>query len=327
MDRGTLAHRYMNNSIWSQLVKNDDSVIIPPGVGKDFGLTGDGLVTSEGFGETPVIAWNKAMNNFFCSLGSCRYARITMLLPITVKESHIKEYMKSFTFLAKTFGVAVVGGNTQVVEGLSKAAFCVTLIGNAGDFCPDKKKAFAGAEIVAVGYTGILGTNLLCLEKQDELRKRFSEAFLRQASFPEDSLSVKSAVAVLQKETEDKKPLWESCEVLYLHDVSKGGIYGALWQLGQYLGKGVLVENSKIALKQQTIEISEASEENPYLMDGTGSFLCVCRKGRLLAERLREAGLEACVIGALTDGKECRVFVSEKDIRTLTSEDVSGSRF
>lgn len=40
--------------------------------------------------------------------------------------------------------------------------------------------------------------------------------------------------------------------VKYMHDVTEGGIYGALWECSEAIGKGIEVDNIKIPVKDVT---------------------------------------------------------------------------
>lgn len=309
MKVGTLEERHLKSAVLKYL-KKSDNVSVGPGVGLDYALTGS-MVTTSGYGECPSVAWNKALNNFLCSMGVCQFARIQMLLPGQVKQSQVSGYMKQFTDLAKEAGVQILGGNTVVTENVSKACFTVELLGECHEtYHLDRKKVQVGDDIVLAGAVGILGTNLLLEQEKEKLTERFQESFLKQASYQEEELSVAKTVDVLYQES----------GVLYLHDVSDGGVYTALWQLGECLQKGFLVDNRKLVINQGTIEICEFLDRNPYLLDGTGALLLVCRNGNRLVSRLQESGLTAKVVGEITENKERRVLFAENEIRTLSAE-------
>ena len=57
-----------------------------------------------------------------------------------------------------------------------------------------------------------------------------------------------------------------------MHDVSQGGILAALWEMAQRLGAGLEVDLKQIAVRQETVEISEAVGANPYSMPSSGAL-------------------------------------------------------
>ena len=101
-----------------------------------------------------------------------------------------------------------------------------------------------------------------------------------------------------------------------MHDVSGGGIYAALWEIAEGAGTGLEVDLKKIPVKQETIEIAEFFELNPYQMLSGGSLLIVVKNGKEMVGCLQNAGIPATVIGKLTEGKD-RILINEEETRYL----------
>jgi len=72
----------------------------------------------------------------------------------------------------------------------------------------------------------------------------------------------------------------------------------------------------KIPIRQETVEICEVFDINPYMLISSGSMLIGCANGNLLVERLAEKGIPAAVIGRATEGKG-RIVVNGEDTRYL----------
>ena len=101
-----------------------------------------------------------------------------------------------------------------------------------------------------------------------------------------------------------------------MHDVSRGGIFGALWELAQRAGVGLEIDLKKIPVKQETIEICEFFELNPYELLSGGCLLMVTDNGQALVDVLAREGIPAAVIGRTTAGKD-RVIYNEGEKRYL----------
>lgn len=340
MKQGSLSERYLRKSVFEKLSGKSQGLLAGPGIGMDYSLVDmslageekqkggstaeDGkavkreqsfLVTADGSGETPSIALAKAMNNFSCSFGRCMGARLLLLLPEKTKESEISRYMEQFAALAQEEKITILGGESKVMPFAGKPYFYVTLTGEGCEaYQPDRRKIAPGYDIVSVREAGILGTNLLLMQSRELLEKRFSAAFLDQAVFSETCYGIRRIMDHIRQEN-----LIRTCSIGYAHDISENGIYGALWQAAEWMNRGILVDNSAITLKQGTIEVCEAVDRNPYLIDGTGSVLLVCEKGRDLVAALERGGISAAVIGQVTAGKERQVRITDNDIRTLES--------
>ncbi len=53
----------------------------------------------------------------------------------------------------------------------------------------------------------------------------------------------------------------------------EGGLFGALWELGEILDAGLEVDILKVPVKQEVIEILELAGESPYEVESSGCFL------------------------------------------------------
>ena len=69
-----------------------------------------------------------------------------------------------------------------------------------------------------------------------------------------------------------------------MHDLSRGGIHSAIWQLSEKVGMGVEVYMDKISIRQETIEVCEIFTINPYKLISNGAFFALCENGEKLVE-------------------------------------------
>lgn len=95
-----------------------------------------------------------------------------------------------------------------------------------------------------------------------------------------------------------------------------GGVFAGVWELTSASGLGVKIELQKIPVWQETIEVSEVFDINPYMLDGTGSLLIVTNNGERLVDVLEEKGINASVIGIITSDKN-RVLINGDETRFL----------
>lgn len=79
--------------------------------------------------------------------------------------------------------------------------------------------------------------------------------------------------------------------------VSEGGVFHALWTLAEQAGTGLEVSLKKIPIRQETVEICNELDVNPYELSGNGSLLFVTDQGEMLAEQLQQQKIPAAVIG------------------------------
>lgn len=296
MELGTLNELVNTRSVTKHVRKHNKALKQGVGIGNDFSLAGD-VVSCEGVSCDPYIAWVKAMNNFAVSYAKPVGVRIVMLLPETVGEADVKLYMKEFNSLADREDIQILGGHTGVGRAYNKASFVVTVYGSVA--CDNEKnncevlvgdinKIAPGDRIVMLGYAGLMGTDIIARSKKEELGKRFARSYIEGAYFNKEEYAIRDKVQFLV-DTYGK-------DVLYIHDVSHGGIYGALWQLGVKIKQGININHACIPIRQETVEICEFFDINPYMLDGTGAVIAVVRD-----ESENEKGLPVTAIGRVTD--------------------------
>ena len=306
MELGTVSELVNTRSVIKHIRKHNKDMVQGAGIGCDYSLA-NFVAASEGVAATPYIAWVKALNNLAVSQSQISGVRIVMLLPESVTEENIKLYMKEFNELADEADIQILGGHTQIGKAYNYASFVVTAYGIS-----DKKsikKVSEGDKIVMLGLAGIMGTDIIARKKTEELSSRFAKSYIERAYFDKSEYNIKDkADKLLEVFGED---------VLYMHDVSQGGIYGALWQLGVRIKHGINIKHAKIPIRQETVEICNYFDINPYILDGTGALLAVVKDDAIeendLEKRLSESGIVAGVIGTVTGDNNKSVILGSQD--------------
>ncbi len=101
-----------------------------------------------------------------------------------------------------------------------------------------------------------------------------------------------------------------------MHNVSEGGIFGALWEMMDGAGTGMVIDLKSIPIRQETVEICEFFDLNPYQLLSGGALLITADKGQELVKELQKEGIPATIIGKTTAGKD-RVIRNEEEERFL----------
>ena len=101
-----------------------------------------------------------------------------------------------------------------------------------------------------------------------------------------------------------------------MHDISSGGIYGALYELSEAAGVGLEIDLRAIPIKQETVEICEYLGLNPYYLKSGGSMLMVCDHGQELVRILEKEGICAAVIGRTTSAN-AKAVINEGEVSYL----------
>ena len=165
--------------------------------------------------------------------------------------------------------------------------------------------ARAGQDIVYAGWAGLEGMLRIIGEKEAELRERFTPAFIGQMKAYDSELCGLSKIAVA-----------DAMGVSVIRQVSRGGILASLWDLAKDTELGLNLDLKKIAVRQETIEVCEHFRLNPYQLASGGSFLMLAENGEALADALNQKGIQAAVIGQLTDSND-KVIYNGEDMRYI----------
>lgn len=322
MEQGSLEERVLERSVLKHVKKQNSTMTAGPLIGQDYAeldlkYTGEGtrnkspLIMTEAVAASPYISWTKAMNNFACSGGAPQGIRLAFLLPIETAEQDIKRYMQEFISLAERAGIPIMGGHTQVDAAFAKARFQVTVVGTASAFRQNIGAIRPGCDIVMTKEAGLLGTDLLARRTEGKLEGRFAGSYIEGAYRDEAEYSiVPEAQAVCDSAVQES--------IYYMHDVSCGGVYAALWQLAARIGKGIEIEHSAIPIRQETVEICEYYGLNPYMLEGTGSLLFVVGNGKAAADCLAERGISAGIVGRVAENNDKVIHINDIEKRYLT---------
>lgn len=169
-----------------------------------------------------------------------------------------------------------------------------------------------GQEIILCGYTGLEGMLRILDEAGEELSERFVPSFLAQARELRHQLVMpKQILAACREKAAEGDRL-----VSAVRQIGSGGILAALWDLAEMSGTGLEVSLEAMALKQETVEICEFYQLNPYQMTSSGSYLLATDHGEELLSVLEKAGARAGRLG-VARAQNARVITSGEEVRYL----------
>lgn len=315
MKRGKVPESVLKRSILKQIHTRRREVLLGAAVGEDCAAVkleeGEVFVlSSDPITGTAVDIGNLAIQITLNDLASAGAepvgVMLTVLLPESITEPEIRHLMEQTEESCSRANVQILGGHTEVTAVVSQPVVTVTGVGKAKQGAlVTTSGARAGMDIVVTKWVGLEGTSILAKEMAAVLSTRFSESFIRRAQSFDSLLSVlpEAEVAVLSG-------------VDAMHDVTEGGIFGALWEMAESSGVGLEIELKKIPLKQETVEICEFFGISPYELISSGSMLMAAKDGNQLVLELQKAGIAAVVIGKATAGND-RILQNDGERRFL----------
>ncbi len=315
MKIGKVPENVLKRSVMKQLHYKRDEVILGPGIGEDcaaLALAEDEILVMS---TDPITGTAKDIGKLAIQITANDLASagaepigvmLTILLPDGTREIALKRIMEQMECACREAKMQILGGHTEVtavvnqpvvnVAGVAKAKKG-SLISTAG--------ARAGMDIVVSKWVGIEGTMIFAKEKEAELKEHFPADFVDTAIGFDRYLSVVPEAAVATQSS-----------VAAMHDVTEGGLFGALWEMAEASGVGLEIDLKKIPIRQETVEICEYFDVNPYGLISSGMMLMAAADGNALVLALQEAGIPATVIGKATEGND-RVIIRDEERRFL----------
>ena len=228
---------------------------------------------------------------------------LTVLLPPEADEGLIRQLMQEVESACEKLQIQAMGGHTEITSAVNRPLLSVTGVGKVKkDGLVTTGGARPGDDVVVTKWVGIEGTSIIATEKEEELLKRFPKTFVEEAKGFEKLLSVVPEAAIAVKSG-----------VSAMHDVTEGGIYGALWELAEASGIGLHIDLKAIPIRQETVEICECYRINPYQLISSGCMLMTSPDGLQLVQDLKKAGIPAALIGRCVEGKAKKIQNGEEE--------------
>ncbi len=293
-------------------------LVVPPDIGVDVGITkidGAYLVSSSDpiTGSEEMMGWhavNVSANDVATSGIMPETLNVVSLFPKGTPLSEIKSLMRQISSTAAHLGITVAGGHTEITPGLMKPIIMVTCFGS-GDRFVTAAMAKTGDSILMTKTAGIEGTSILA--RLHRVREMLPDGLRRKGARLIQNLSV----------VEDARLAFSTGKVHAMHDVTEGGVLGAVVEICLASKLGFELETDKIALDSSTLELSKRLKIDPFKLIGSGSLLIAVPKqheGRVIDD-LTKKGIRCTRIGMFLPLSSGRKLKSAKG--TITLEDLS----
>lgn len=246
----------------------------------------------------------RTVNDLYCSGAQPKALTAAFLLPDTCEEEDFRKLVLMLEQFCENENMEYAGGDTKIVNAASvgKAVITLTVYGTrenwaatATTYSKDTRKASeayfkpkGGESLLMAGYAGDSGLALASLACDEKLARRYSGTTLKAARACLKELSAAKATAVARRHG-----------ITAMHNISSDGVFGALWEMADGAGLGLTADLRAIPVLQQTIEISDYLELNPYRLEACASLLMACdpAEADAVVTELHACGVPAACIG------------------------------
>ncbi len=315
MKIGKVSENVLKRSVFKQIHTKRPEVVLGAGVGEDCAAIKLAADETLVMSTDPITGTAKDIGtlaiqitvNDLASAGAEPVGvLLTVLLPENIREAKLRAMMEQVEAACAKVGVQVMGGHTEVTAVVNQPVITVCGVGKVKDgHIISTAGARPGMDILVTKWIGIEGTSIIAKEHEEELLTRFAAPFIEKAKELDVYLSVLSEAAVAVRSG-----------VSAMHDVTEGGIFGALWEMAEASGVGLEIDIKKIPIRQETVEICEFFGINPYQLISSGCMLMAAEDGNTLVRELEKAGIPASIIGKATEGND-RVLLNADEQRFL----------
>ncbi len=277
-----------------------EDVVAGPAVGVDCAVVSVGDDNCAVLKSDPItfaterIGWYAVhvnANDIATSGGDPCWFLSTVLLPLTASEDEARGVFAQIHEAAKSIGVAVVGGHTEVTPAVSQVTVAGTMVGFV------KRKDLVLPQAIAPGDVLIItkgaaieATSIIANEKAKEISEELGrEVQEKAAAF----LDVPGISALPEARIVREKG------VHGMHDATEGGVRAAVYEMAQACGCGVLLDERAVPVHPITAKVCAVFSLDPLACIASGALLAALPKDRVdeTLAALEAAGIKGAPIG------------------------------
>lgn len=315
MKIGKLPEQILIRSVLKQIDHRRVEVLLGPGVGMDCAALeigeGEALVMS----SDPITGTVKDIgrhgihvtaNDLAAAGAEPLGVMLTILLTEETQETQLREMMSDAEQTCRELDMEILGGHTEITDVVKQPLFMVTGVGKIKkEHLMTHMCARAEQDVVITKWIGLEATAILAKEREAFLLEKFSPAFVNEAKGFERYLSVVP-----------EGRLAADMGASAMHDITEGGVFGALWEMAAAGKVGLDIDLKAIPIRQETVEICEQFHVNPYQIMSSGSMMITIDDGAALVRALEQEGIPAAVVGRTTNGND-KILRNGSEVRYL----------
>lgn len=190
---------------------------------------------------------------------------LTILAPEGTTPQDIREIMADASRRAEELEIEIVGGHTEITDAVNRFVLSSTSIGilDKKDQIP-ADKVQEGDSVYVSKYIGIEGTAILAHDKEEELQSILTQDEIDYAKSLLKWISVQDDAKYAKNE-----------HLSYMHDVTEGGLLGAVYEAHQGIKKGIEIICENVPVLDVTNKICDYFNIKPFRLISSGSMLII----------------------------------------------------
>lgn len=321
MRAGKLSQTVWKRSVFKQLHTKRDEFVFRPSIEEvctaqkissgALAVTSAAYVTGQNT-SLGFYAAAKAVNDLAAAGAAPVGISLGILFPPGTEEPTVKALIGETEEFCKNMKIQITAIQAEVNPAVSQIVIHAEVHGEAEqETLLRAENVKAGQDIVLCGSIGLEGILRIVEEREEELKKRFVPAFLHQIKELKKEIVCADVISEVCNAALDGK-----FHIADIQQIGSGGILAALWEFAEAAGTGLQADMARMTICQETVEICEYYQLNPYQMTSAGAFLIAADKGDEVVKLLRESGARAVKLGVAT-AEKARVITSGEEKRYL----------
>lgn len=280
--------------------------------GKAMAMTSDplSLIPSLGLEESAWLSVHLMANDMATTGFAPMFGQFVLNLPANLSTNDFEIYWNYIHQFCKDIGVSITGGHTGFIEGQNST------IAGGGTFITIalkeeilvSKYAKPGDSILVTKTSALSSAAILAMSFPETVKNKIGKElyYSASASFYETS-SLKDALTAVQI---------ENSGVTAMHDVTEGGVLGAIYELVIASGNGAEIFNEKLPIGEVQSAICNLFSLDPRYCIGAGSMIITCKKEKVseITSRLELNNIPCTKVGTITEkSKGIKLIENEKE--------------
>ncbi|MDO5654741.1 MAG: AIR synthase family protein [Flavobacteriaceae bacterium] len=273
------------------------------------------LIPQLGLKESAWLSVQLTANDIATTGFAPQFGQFVLNLPAGFPAKDFKDYWRYIHAFCEEMGMAITGGHTGFVEGQNS-----TIAGGATFITVAPKNQLLTSEMAQIGDR-ILVTKSCGISSSAILAMSFPETVKNKAGIENYQKAVDSfyEISVLK---DALTAIQHRKYITAMHDVTEGGVLGAVYEMAYASEKGVLIDEDKLPVSEAMSAVCKIFSLDPKRSIGAGSLIICCRAEGVekVIHSLKQQQIDCTEVGEITEKSSGNQLLSGQGKRELKYE-------
>lgn len=294
------------STLLSSSIGEDSCIIDIKLIKEDFILISSDPITftSKDIGKLSIIINS---NDIYATGGNGYGIILTILIPENKTMEDFRSLMEEINKECIEHDLEILGGHTEVTNIVNDIVVSVTIIGVADKKDIVRTSTSKKGDLIFLTKTlGIEGTILLFDEVKDKLSCNYYEDIEKFKTY----LSIK-----------DESRILKNFNITSMHDITEGGLIGALLEMSYASKNGFRIVNENIEIHKLTRELCSILNKDVLRIVSSGNLIFTSNKmyKNDILDAFYDKGIKCSVIGEVIDDGDYFINYNGIDNRILAN--------